>query len=114
VRNLILLAGIAVALLASASLWFDEGEAVTLITTDENGNEFETGLWIVELDGVSYPRAESEDAGWVERIRVRPDVQLDRTVAWFRDCSHSLPVRLQSQSPEPPPARSDRTIGLSP
>ncbi len=78
-RKLILLAGVAVALLTSISLWFDEGEVVRLITTDENGNEFETGLWIVDLEGVSYLRAESKDAAWIERIRKRPDVQLDRT-----------------------------------
>ena len=78
-RNFIFLAGIAVALLISASFWFDEGEVVTLITTDENGHEFETGLWIVDLDGVPYLRAESTDAVWLQRIRGRPDVQLDRT-----------------------------------
>ena len=77
-RKLILLAGVAVALLTSISLWFDEGEVVRLITTDENGNEFETGLWVVDLEGVSYLRAESKDAAWIERIRKRPDVQLDR------------------------------------
>jgi hypothetical protein len=78
-RKLILLAGIAVALLTSISLWLDEGEVVRLITTDENGNEFETGLWIIELEGVAYLRAESKDAAWIKRIRERPDVQLDRT-----------------------------------
>ena len=62
VRHLIILTSIAVALLASASFWLDEGEVVTLITTDENGHEFETGLWIVELDGVSYLCAASTDA----------------------------------------------------
>ena len=77
-RKLILLAGVAIALLTSISLWFDEGEVVQLITTDENGNEFETGLWVVDLEGVSYLRAESKDAAWIERIRERPDVQLDR------------------------------------
>lgn len=78
VRNLIIFACIAVALLASASFWLDEGEVVTLITTDENGHEFETGLWIVELDSVPYLCAASTGAAWLERIRARPDVQLDR------------------------------------
>jgi hypothetical protein len=77
-RSLILIAGIAVALLASASLWYDEGEVVTLTTTNGSGTEFETRLWIVELEGVPYLRAESKTAAWVERIHVRPDVQLDR------------------------------------
>jgi hypothetical protein len=78
VRNLILLAGIAVVLLASASLWFNEGEVDILVTTDENGIEFETRLWIVELDGVAQLRAESKNAAWIERIQGRRDLQLDR------------------------------------
>ena len=77
-RNSIFSAGIAVALLTLASFWFDEGEVVTLITAYENAHEFETGLWVVDLDGVPYLRAESTDAAWLQRIRRRPDVQLDR------------------------------------
>ena len=90
VRHLIILTSIAVALLASASFWLDEGEVVTLITTDENGHEFETGLWIVELDGVSYLCAASTDAAWLERVRGRPDVQLDR--AGHRADYRAIPV----------------------
>ena len=89
-RNFIFLAGIPVALLTSASIWFDEGEVVTLITIDENGHEFEIGLWIVDLDGVPYLRAKSTDATWLQRIRGRPDVQLDR--AGRRDGYRAFPI----------------------
>ena len=61
-----------------ASLWLDEGEIVTLITEDARGNHYEIGLWIVDLDGVSYLRAASPDASWLNRIRQIPDVKLDR------------------------------------
>lgn len=75
-RNLIIVAGIAVALLLLAALFMDEGEVVTLITTDSEGHEFETGLWIVELDGTLHLRADSLKASWLARLQVRPDVQL--------------------------------------
>lgn len=77
-RKPIILAALAVMLLIAASLWLEEGEVVTLVTTDDQGQEFETGLWIVDLDGVPYLRAESADASWLDRIRARSDVQLDR------------------------------------
>ena len=147
-RNLIVLTAVGVALVATASFWLEEGEVVTLITTNESGSEFETRLWIVEIDDIPYLRAETENTAWVERIRGRPDVQLDRAgqrtdyravpigaddirdsvcraiaekygrldrvVAWFRDYSDSVPVRLQSRSPEQRSAHSDRAIGSSP
>jgi hypothetical protein len=78
VRHLIILAGIAVALLIGASLLLEEGEVVTLVTTNDAGQEFETGLWIVDIDGASYLRAESASASWLDRIRARSDVQLER------------------------------------
>ena len=77
-RYLILLAGLAVLVLSSISLWLTEGEVVTLVTTDSRGNEFETGLWIVSVEDVLHLRAESPDAAWLARIRSDPRVRVAR------------------------------------
>jgi hypothetical protein len=61
-----------------ASFCFDEGEVVTLMTMDARGNHYETGLWIVDLGGVPFLRAESPSASWLRRIREIPDVKLVR------------------------------------
>ena len=76
---MIFLAGFGVVVLIVTSVWLDEGEVVTLITVDAKGNQYEIGLWIVDLEGVSYLRAESPDASWLNRIRQFPDVKLVRS-----------------------------------
>ena len=78
VRHLIIFAGVVGALLLSVSLWLEEGEVVALVTQNDQGHEFETLLWIVDLEGVPYLRAESDEASWLDRIRARPDVELER------------------------------------
>jgi len=57
----------------------DEGEVVTLFTVDAKGIEYENGLWVVDLDGVSYLRAESPESYWFRRIQQIPEVELDRS-----------------------------------
>jgi len=59
-----------VALIVLTALWFDEGEVATLTTTDLEGRELETPLWIAETGGKLYLRADFRDANWLERIRV--------------------------------------------
>jgi hypothetical protein len=73
-----------------ASLCFDEGEVVTLMTVDSRGNHYETSLWIVDLEGVPFLRAESPSASWLGRIREFPDVKLDR--AGRRTDQRAIPI----------------------
>ena len=77
-RQAILLVGALLAACLVVSLWFDEGEVVTLITTDEQAHEHETGLWLVDVDGDSYLRAQSVDTAWWVRARRDPDVRMLR------------------------------------
>ena len=83
-------AGFGVVALIVASMWLDEGEVVTLTTVDARGNRYEAGLWIVDLDGVSYLRATSPDASWLNRIRQFSDVTLDR--GGRRTDYHAIPI----------------------
>jgi hypothetical protein len=62
-----------------------EGEVVTLSTFSPDGVEHETQLWVVDGHGLSgeasgdlYLRAHSGSAGWLERIQVKPQVELRR------------------------------------
>ena len=85
-RYLILLAGVLVVIVLLVSRWFDEGEVITLVTFDAEAQEFETGLWIVEVDGAPYLRAYSLQSAWLRRLTAIPDVQLTRDgeKGWYR------------------------------
>lgn len=77
-RYLILLAGVAVAAVLAIALWFDEGEVVTLVTFDGEGQGYETGLWVVEVDAAPHLRAYSVKSPWLRRLRKKPEVQVTR------------------------------------
>jgi hypothetical protein len=77
-RLLILAVGIAVAAVVFTSMFFDEGEVVTLVTKSAEGADFDTQLWIVQLDGHLYLRAGSPHARWLARVRDNPLVTLKR------------------------------------
>lgn len=70
--------GVATAVLVVGALLLDEGEVVHLETTDREGRHYEADLWIVDLDGVSYLRANDGDLGWLERLRENPRVSIER------------------------------------
>ena len=70
--------GVATAVLVVGALLLDEGEVVHLETTDREGRHYEADLWIVDLDGVSYLRANDGDRGWLERLRENPRVSIER------------------------------------
>jgi hypothetical protein len=69
--------GAVIAGVVLGALLLDEGDVVTLLDRHA-GQEYETQLWIVELDGVSYLRARNPDAGWLVRIGSGHPVQLRR------------------------------------
>jgi hypothetical protein len=85
VRIAVLAIGCLVGALVLAVMLVPEGEVVTLSTLSPDGVEHETELWVVEGDGVPgaaagalYLRAHSARAGWLERLRGQPQVELSR------------------------------------
>ena len=77
-RQLTLCIGLVLAALAVGSAWLREGEVVTLTTWDAGEHARRSRLWIVEVDGRRYLRADLPGARWVERLRARPVVELQR------------------------------------
>jgi hypothetical protein len=78
VKILLVAVGAVIALVVVGSMAVDEGEVVTLTTRDEGGATYDTQLWVVDLDGRLYLRSASPDAGWLLRLRERPEVVLER------------------------------------
>ena len=75
-RALLLIVGIGVAAVVLISTFVDEGEVVTLVTRDANGADYETPLWVVDLDGQRYLRVGGPGAAWVARVRANPAARL--------------------------------------
>jgi hypothetical protein len=78
VRQIILILGVLLAVVAIGSAWIDEGEVVQLTTYDAHANRHETDLWIVDVDGRRYVRADLPGADWLERLHARPEALLQR------------------------------------
>lgn len=81
-RKAMLAIGIAAGFLVLGSLVLDEGEVVTLLT-EEAGREYSTQLWIVEVDGHQYVRANRPSAFWLARLVANPAVGLRRDSAAY-------------------------------
>ena len=77
-RQLTLIVGLLLAIVAIGSGWIEEGEVVQLTTFDGRAHEHETDLWIVDLDGGSYLRADLSGAEWLARLRANPEAELRR------------------------------------
>jgi hypothetical protein len=54
----------------------ESAEVVVLTTTGDDGPE-ETRLWVVDLDGIQYLRAQ-ESSGWYLRLVASPEVVFER------------------------------------
>jgi len=78
VKILLVAVGAVIAILVVGSMAVDEGEVVTLTTQDGGGATYDTQLWIVEVEGRLYLRSAAPDAGWLVRLRARPEVVLER------------------------------------
>lgn len=74
-RGIIQIVGYLAGILVIGALLLDEGEVVTLMT-EADDREYETHLWIVDLDGDLYIRANRPDAEWLHRLRDDPEVGL--------------------------------------
>jgi hypothetical protein len=77
-RQTILIVGILLAAVAIAAATIDEGEVVQLTTYDARAHAHQTDLWIVDVDGRRYVRADLPGADWLERLRAHPEVRLRR------------------------------------
>jgi hypothetical protein len=89
--------GILVGVLVLGALVIDEGEIVTVTTLNAEGQAFETQLWIVQVEGTSYLRANSPRSDWLARARRGPAVELQRgaTVGPWRVVPENDPERRQ-------------------
>lgn len=77
-RRVMLVIGAVTGVLVLGALLLDEGEVVTLVT-EAGERTYSTQLWIVELDGREFIRANRGSARWLARLRANPAVQLRRT-----------------------------------
>lgn len=77
-RQLTLILGLLLAVVAIGSGWIDEGEVVQLTTFDARARAHETDLWIVDVGGRSYVRADLPGAEWLARLRANPEAELRR------------------------------------
>jgi hypothetical protein len=90
VRQIILVLGILLAVVAIGSAWIDEGEVVQLTTYDARAHPHETDLWIVDIDGRHYVRSDLPGADWLERPEANPDAELERAGAKERVRARSV------------------------
>lgn len=77
-RHVMLVAGVATALLVGGAVVLGRGEVVILTITDDAGRSHETDVWIVELDGALYLRANAPDVFWLATMVHDPVVLLHR------------------------------------
>jgi hypothetical protein len=77
-RQLTLVLGCLLAVVAIGSSWLREGEVVRLTTYDARARGHETDLWIVDIEGRSYLRADLPGAEWLDRLRANPEARLQR------------------------------------
>ena len=76
-RAVMVAVGVLAAGIVLGALLIDEGEVVTLTTTDADSVRYETQLWTVELNGVPYLRASDSGSEWVARLRAQSLAQLE-------------------------------------
>jgi hypothetical protein len=75
------------------------GEVVVLTTTDAEGVDHHTKLWIVDDAGRQWLRAGNVDSAWYQRLRANPEVRVERagqlgTFRAFPDPPHTARVNL--------------------
>jgi hypothetical protein len=77
-RAVLLVAGGSVAALLIGTMAVDEGEVVTLTTSNGKGAQYDTQLWIVRLEDGLYLRSNSSQTAWLARLPSGPEVILQR------------------------------------
>ena len=79
--------GVITAFLVVGALSLDEGEVVTLLTK-ESGREYQTHLWIIEIDDREFLRANRPDSRWLARLEADPAVGVRRSRASHGPVEH--------------------------
>jgi hypothetical protein len=100
--------GIGAGILVFGALALDEGELVTL-STEKGGRLYSTQLWIVEIDGREFVRANRPSARWLARLRANPAVGLRRSGA-----AHGAAEPYWAQPIDDPSVITHQTETLSP
>ena len=59
-------------------------EVVKLYTTDYNGEEIITRLWVVDYGGYQYLRVGADGSGWFDRLRAAEMVDITRNGRRYR------------------------------
>jgi hypothetical protein len=83
-RQATLVLGLLLAAVVVGVGWIDEPEVVTLTTYDARDHARETDLWIVEIEGKRYLRADLPGVQWLARLRANPEAELQRDGAHER------------------------------
>jgi len=102
-----LIVGWMAGILVIGALLLDEGHVVTLLTREE-GREYETQMWVVELEGDLYIRSNRPDSEWLKRIDADPEVAL----RWEED-PRAEEERLRAQRVTDPAIRSQVNDALA-
>lgn len=90
-RQIMLVAAVAIAITVGAAEILGRGEVVEITTVALNGITRETPLWIVEVGGDLYLRAGSPSARWLARIENNPVIWLE--MGSVRQRFEALPLR---------------------
>jgi hypothetical protein len=77
-RILLLGVGIVVAFVLAVIIASESGEVVVLQTFDPVGTGYETRLWVIEDGDRLWLRAGDPESRWLQRLRVKPEVELER------------------------------------
>lgn len=56
----------------------ESGEVVVLHSVDAAGEEQETRLWVVDLEGSAYLRVGADGSGWYSRLQANPKARVQR------------------------------------
>lgn len=77
-RQIMILAALAILVILCAVKILGRGEVVTITTVSTTGGKHDTPLWIVEIDGKLYLRAGSPKARWLARLENESQIGLKR------------------------------------
>ena len=69
---------LAVVVMLAQGIASETGEVVVLHTTDADGHDVTTRIWVVDYDGAQWLRAGRAESGWYGRLAAQPDIRVER------------------------------------
>jgi hypothetical protein len=78
VKRLVVFVAFVAAVAFGLQILASESGEVVVLRTFVGGAPQETRVWIVDDRGVSWLRAGRPEAGWYQRVRQDPDIQIER------------------------------------